>query len=512
MECAMAQQAETKDSRKNLESIRSVLTHLEHMAGLQNNPDTQASPPPGPLAPDIALSVFDRAATASTQQAPPLDLPFRQRPALNVRPDRDPHMPAPRDSSPNTHLPAGGTEVPAVLRPHPVPGSVDFPQLSIGQAAIDFRQSATQAHPVAPNTITLDNDASANRKTANISSSPKRSMLQYLLSVTAVLSGLVFSVVGWRGDLIQKIWIAANSQGNDTETRPEAIPTSHPAEAMQPKSDAAAGDAASKSKPEATPVVSQANAQEARAHVRADQWRLLLGDVEIQGAQASIFPIYIEDNGKDSAAAQPYLLIHGLPGGALLDKGVNFRIGSWKLMSNQLSNLKLSMPPNAPRITQLTVEMVSEAGEILARERSLVIVQSATATSNAAPGAPAHSTGEVAPQVQTQTQFQTSLPAATANADDDHITNEARARTYMARGQELLATGNVTSARAFFKRAAEAHAPQGALAMGATYDANYFEVLGIKGMQPDSDVARRWYERAAELGSKDALDRIAELK
>jgi hypothetical protein len=89
--------------------------------------------------------------------------------------------------------------------------------------------------------------------------------------------------------------------------------------------------------------------------------------------------------------------------------------------------------------------------------------------------------------------------------------DEDRARTYLLRGQQQLADGDVATARMFFKMAAEAGDPEAALAMGGSHDPNHLWQFGVRGMQPDVAAARHWYRRAVDLGSKDAMDRIEKL-
>lgn len=101
------------------------------------------------------------------------------------------------------------------------------------------------------------------------------------------------------------------------------------------------------------------------------------------------------------------------------------------------------------------------------------------------------------------------LRAAAPGPGRDKYESEARLDAYLERGQKLLDGGDVTAARSFFRRVAESGDPRGALAMGATYDANYSGDLGIRA---DNTVAGEWYRRAMELGSKDALDRLERLE
>ena len=49
------------------------------------------------------------------------------------------------------------------------------------------------------------------------------------------------------------------------------------------------------------------------------------------------------------------------------------------------------------------------------------------------------------------------------------------------------------------------------MALAATYDAAELSRLGVRGLQPDRAVARRWYERARQLGAAEAEQRLRRL-
>ncbi len=71
--------------------------------------------------------------------------------------------------------------------------------------------------------------------------------------------------------------------------------------------------------------------------------------------------------------------------------------------------------------------------------------------------------------------------------------------------------GNIGAARLFFQRAAEAGFALGAIRLAATFDPMELARLNVQGVRPDRDEARRWYERARELGATDADERLARL-
>jgi TPR repeat protein len=79
-------------------------------------------------------------------------------------------------------------------------------------------------------------------------------------------------------------------------------------------------------------------------------------------------------------------------------------------------------------------------------------------------------------------------------------------------GLEYMANGKIGAARLMFQSAAEAGEAAAAFALAETYDPVVLEKLGTKGgITPDVALARRWYEKAKELGSSAAPERIARL-
>jgi hypothetical protein len=83
--------------------------------------------------------------------------------------------------------------------------------------------------------------------------------------------------------------------------------------------------------------------------------------------------------------------------------------------------------------------------------------------------------------------------------------------TLLARGRTHLANGDVSAARLVFRRAAENGDAQAALALGETFDPLVLRSLGAVGVAADPIQARGWYQRAAELGSRDAPQRLNQL-
>jgi hypothetical protein len=82
----------------------------------------------------------------------------------------------------------------------------------------------------------------------------------------------------------------------------------------------------------------------------------------------------------------------------------------------------------------------------------------------------------------------------------------------MKNGAAFMANGNIAAARMMFQAAAEAGAPVAAFALAETYDPLVFGKFGASGgIQPDVALARSWYEKAKNLGSAAALERVERL-
>jgi len=76
------------------------------------------------------------------------------------------------------------------------------------------------------------------------------------------------------------------------------------------------------------------------------------------------------------------------------------------------------------------------------------------------------------------------------------------------RGDAFIAAGDLASARLVLQRAAEGGDARATMTLAGTYDPIVLEKLGVQGFASDIALARKWYERAKELGSPEALRRL----
>ena len=82
----------------------------------------------------------------------------------------------------------------------------------------------------------------------------------------------------------------------------------------------------------------------------------------------------------------------------------------------------------------------------------------------------------------------------------------------MSRAKELMTIGDITSARLLLQRAAEAQDADAAFMLGQTYDPAILGSQDIRSITPDPAIARHWYQKAAQLGSADAQQRLAQMQ
>ncbi len=85
------------------------------------------------------------------------------------------------------------------------------------------------------------------------------------------------------------------------------------------------------------------------------------------------------------------------------------------------------------------------------------------------------------------------------------------ARRLCAEGLVAFARGDIATARAFLRRAAEDGDARALMALGDTYDPTTLTRLGAVGVKGDEGTARSYYSRALAAGVGGARERIAAL-
>lgn len=220
---------------------------------------------------------------------------------------------------------------------------------------------------------------------------------------------------------------------------------------------------------------------------RAQQAQRVAIDVSpvTQAEPASKTRLLIQIGPRGAIAANTFLRIRGLPPTAALTDGHVIAPGAWAVPLAALPSLAIVLPMGLQGQSDIAISLVAVDGNVLAEAKTvLVIAAAAPPTGSAARvfSVPVLSPGE-----------------------------EERALGLHARGEDQLSRGSIYAARQFFERAAEAGLPKSALALAGTYDPAELAKLNIVGLRPDPEAARKWYERARELGAAEAPERLRRL-
>lgn len=85
------------------------------------------------------------------------------------------------------------------------------------------------------------------------------------------------------------------------------------------------------------------------------------------------------------------------------------------------------------------------------------------------------------------------------------------AKRLCAEGLIALAEGDIATARAYLRRAAESGDARALMALGDTYDPTTLSRLGTVGVRGDEATARNYYSRALSAGVGGARERLAAL-
>lgn len=247
--------------------------------------------------------------------------------------------------------------------------------------------------------------------------------------------------------------------------------------------------------------------------------------------------------------------VRGLPAMAALSDGHSIAPGAWAVPVAALSQLRLVLPVGLAGKSEIVVTLVTLDGLVLAEAKTALVVGAAkliapdtpqerasVATTSPPPAlpkaeakpppAPPAASRPPAPPPPAETARQPPVegssstaaasrpsqqldratppastpPAAAPRALTPEV--QARAQAMVKRGETLWRDGDVASARSFFERAAEEGLAEGALALGGTYDPYELGKLRARGPKADNALARRWYEKARDLGSSEATERL----
>jgi TPR repeat protein len=179
----------------------------------------------------------------------------------------------------------------------------------------------------------------------------------------------------------------------------------------------------------------------------------------------------------EEGANEPFILaLSGAPPGTILSGATQISSDTWFLSPGSADRLEIALPEWSTSVFEITITLRRTNGLVAAQTNAWIAV----------PPPPSR------------------LPASPK-------IGEATARDLVARADRLLEKGDIVGARAIYQRAAELGDASAALAVGATYDPNRLWSLGALGLVGNKERARQWYQRASELGHREAKARLSAL-
>jgi hypothetical protein len=198
----------------------------------------------------------------------------------------------------------------------------------------------------------------------------------------------------------------------------------------------------------------------------------------------------------DALPKGAFIRVRGLPPAISLSEGYATAPGSWAVPLHALGNLQMLVPPAITARAEVIVTLLSAEGALLADAKTVLIIE----TPAPAPPAPSPQASRAEPPAPAQPR-----PPVLSPADRES------AEKLVARGERELEQGQVAVARQFFLRAAQVGYAPGALLLAGTYDPRELTRWRVQGVQPNLEEARKWYQRARELGAPEAEERLARL-
>jgi hypothetical protein len=243
---------------------------------------------------------------------------------------------------------------------------------------------------------------------------------------------------------------------------------------------------------------------------------------EIIVAPAVVTPLQIKITSSGALTQQAILMIRGLPPRVTLSEGRSFSPGVWAVPLSAVGKIEMAPAHGTSGRSDLTIELVALDGKVLANASSELYIlpegfaqekPTAAARAKDRGNSIALTVGPLGAKPDNPAPPPAQSPAALAPTPGRLSAAEIdNARTLMRRGDENMQAGKISAARLFYQSAADAGYAPAALALGATYDSRQlaqWKVVG--GQQGDPAMARKWYEKARELGAPEADRRLQAL-
>lgn len=190
----------------------------------------------------------------------------------------------------------------------------------------------------------------------------------------------------------------------------------------------------------------------------------------IASGERSPFPLRIEPPAREADGL--LLVLRGIPDTMIFSNGSGFGHDIWMLPAHTADGLEVTVTEPALKALHIDAELVALDGQVIARAATRIEVSTAVAGATTA----------------------------------DTLKLDASAMVRL--GAMLLDTGDLAGARLILERAAEGGSAEAALRLAETFDPVWLPGSGLQPTAGDPGAARRWYEKAKDLGSTVAAERL----
>jgi hypothetical protein len=192
----------------------------------------------------------------------------------------------------------------------------------------------------------------------------------------------------------------------------------------------------------------------------------------VASGERTKFPLQLEPPAREADGL--LLVLRGVPDTMILTTGSGIGNDIWLLPAHTADMVEFTVTEPSLKALHLDVEVVALDGQVVGRSVTNIEV-SATVAAGGAP---------------------------------ERLQLDERAMVRL--GEMLLDTGDLAGARAVLERAASSGSGLAALKLAETFDPDRLPESGLQPAAADAAMARRWYERARELGNPTAAERLKE--
>jgi hypothetical protein len=213
--------------------------------------------------------------------------------------------------------------------------------------------------------------------------------------------------------------------------------------------------------------------------------------------------------------------LKGLPSGARLTAGKRIGANDWRVPAQEISAAAVIPPDDFTGQITVTAELRGDDGDALVGGSVHLAWAPASQATPATLQQPQALPTPPPPAVRPQQALSPAAPSSTAPSSSTAAAppmpivrnlDPREIASFLNRAQDLIAAGDLPSARLLLRRAAEAQNARAALALAQTYDPLVLKQYGSSAPAADVATARNWYERAREWGAPDVQRQLDALE